>query len=144
MFSGRKRALAGRDSVLAGEKFKTPTSIHLPPPLGGDGECKSRGEWESNPRGGDSGGARGFGRWAMVADIIFDSFRFAFIAVRATLFLFLGWARGAVQVLVVLGREATARVVVVVAQPPLVLLRRAGGMWRVRLRLMTLAPAGEV
>ena len=60
------------------------------------------------------------------------------------MFLFLGWARGAVQVLVVLGREATARVVVVVAQPPLVLLRRFGGMWRVRLRLMTLAPAGEV
>ena len=46
--------------------------------------------------------------------------------------------------LVVLGRGAgTARVVVVAAPAPL-LLRRAGGMWRVRLRLMTLAPAGEV
>ena len=63
-------------------------------------------------------------------------------------FLFLGWARGAVQVLlvlvVVLGRGAgTARVVVVAAPAPL-LLSRAGGMWRVRLRLITLAPAGEV
>ena len=42
-----------------------------------------------------------------------------------------------------LGRAATARVVVVVAAPLLV-RRRFGGMWRVRLRLMTLAPAGEV
>ena len=80
-------------------------------------------ERESNPRGGDVFERAGR-RWL----IFFTLF---------VLFFFFCFVFGAVQG----GRGA--RMVVMVAALALP-LRRAGGMWRVRLRLMTLAPAGEV